>query len=292
MAATARAPYPAVEESAAACSPSWTGRLYRMANAAGRSFDTGRKTLRRATQQTARRTRPRRIHAPYPNDPCRDVGPVGPAGAASRGHGRHVRRSRQGAARLGRHQLAVGDRRRLLRDVHAGGLRLPGDRLLARQERGHRRRQDPHELLDRGDPVLGGGLRLRLRRRDRPHHRRHRVLPARLRRSAEGLPDHGPLGRHDRVEVVLPVRLLRRLAGDRVGHDARAHQVRRLRHLRGRLQRAHLPDRLGLGLRRRLAAGQRRHAGLRRLDGGPPDRRHRRARRAAAARPASRQVRR
>ena len=35
-----------------------------------------------------------------------------------------------------------------------------------------------------------------------------------------------------------------------------------------------------------------RHAGLRRLDGGPPDRRHRRARRAAAARPAPRQVRR
>ena len=52
---------------------------------------------------------------------------------------------------------------------------------------------------------------------------------------------------HDRVEVVLPVRLLRRLAGDRLGHDARAHQVRRLRHLRDRLQRAHLPDRLATG---------------------------------------------
>ena len=36
---------------------------------------------------------------------------------------------------------------------------------------------------------------------------------------------------------------------------------------------------------------QPRHAGLRRLDGGPPDRRHRRARGAAAARPAARQVR-
>src|SRR5689334_9355454 len=32
-------------------SPSWTGRLYRMANAAGRSFDTGRKTLRQASRR-------------------------------------------------------------------------------------------------------------------------------------------------------------------------------------------------------------------------------------------------
>src|SRR6476469_5424491 len=32
-------------------SPSWTGRLYRMANEGGRSFDIGRKTLRRATNR-------------------------------------------------------------------------------------------------------------------------------------------------------------------------------------------------------------------------------------------------
>ena len=51
------------------------------------------------------------------------------------------------------------------------------------------------------------------------------------------------------------------------------------------------PIALALGLRRRLAAVQRRHAGLRRLDRGPPDRRHRRARGAAAARRAPRQVR-
>ena len=43
--------------------------------------------------------------------------------------------------------------------------------------------------------------------------------------------------RDDRVEVVLPVRLLRRLARDRLGHDARADQVRRLHHLRRRLRR-------------------------------------------------------
>ena len=61
-------------------------------------------------------------------------------------------------------QLALGDRRRLSRDVHAGRLRVPRDRLLARQERGHGRREDPHELLDRRAHVLGRRLRLRLRR--------------------------------------------------------------------------------------------------------------------------------
>ena len=70
--------------------------------------------------------------------------------------------------------------------------------------------------------------------------------------------------------------------------------------LRGRVRRGHLPDRRPLGVRRRLAAERRvlprrprpdRHAGLRRLDGGPPDRRHRRACGPAAARPAQGQVR-
>ena len=100
----------------------------------------------------------------------------------------------------------------------------------------------------------------------------------------------GTITRRD--AVVLPVRVRRRLAGDRLGHDARAHQVRRLRDLRDRLLGDHLPDRRALDLRRRLARHRVRHAGLRRFDGGPPDRRHRRARRAAAARRASRQVRR
>ena len=47
-----------------------------------------------------------------------------------------------------RHQLRLGARRRHPRDVHAGGLRLPGDRLLPRQERGHGGREDPGQLLD------------------------------------------------------------------------------------------------------------------------------------------------
>ena len=262
---------------------------------AGR-FDAGAKRRRRifghrangarpAAAETAGATRPWRIHAEtFVRGPGARTERCARAARCRRRPGRHLRRGGQGIARLRRHQLDLGDRRRLFRDVHAGRLRLPRDRLLARQERGHGHREDRHQLLDRRDHVLGGRLRVRVRRPARPRHRDPRLLPARLRRSAAGLPDHGPVGRDGRVEVVLPVRLLRRLARHRVGHDARAHQVRRLRHLRGRLQRADLPDRLGLGLRRRLAAGQPRHAGLRRLDGGPPDRRDRRPRRAAAAR--------
>ena len=42
-------------------------------------------------------------------------------------------------------------------------------------------------------------------------------------------------------QVLLRVRLLRRLAGDRVGDDARAHQVHRLHPVRGAVRRLHLP---------------------------------------------------
>ena len=140
--------------------------------------------------------------------------------------------------------------------------------------------------------VMYWAIGFRLRVRQRPADRARGLLPRQLRRSAQDLRGDGPVRRDDRVEVVLPVRLLRRVARDRVGHDARADQVRRLHHLRDRVRRLHLPGRLALGVRRRLAAGQRRHAGLRRLDGRPPDRRHRRPCRPAAARAAARQVRR
>ena len=106
------------------------------------------------------------------------------------------------------------------------------------------------------------------------------------------VPRDGVLAGGGSCQVLLPVRVLRRVARDRVGHHDRAHQVRRLPDLRGRLQRADLPDHQPLDLRWRLAPGELRHAGLRRLDGGAPDRRHRRARGAAAARPAPGQVRR
>src|SRR5918997_929567 len=63
------------------------------------------------------------------------------------------------------------------------------------------------------------------------------------------------------------------LAGHRVGNHARAHQVRRLLHLRARLRWSHLPDSGALDLGRRLALYLR-HAGLRWLHGRPPLGRH------------------
>ena len=120
-----------------------------------------------------------------------------------------------------------------------------------------------------------------------------RVLPQRRlldRRSGQEHPvRRNVFDQPGRVHV-LPVRVLRGLAGDRLGRHAGADQVQRVHHLRGDLQRRALPGAEPLDLRWRLAAGQRRHAGLRRLDGGPPDRCDRGLRGAAAARPADRQV--
>ena len=73
------------------------------------------------------------------------------------------------------------------------------------------------------------------------------------RKRRRGLPSDGRVGRAGRVEVPVPVRVLRGLPGDRLGLDARADQVRRLRDLRDRVRVDHLPDRLALGVRRRLA---------------------------------------
>ena len=92
-------------------------------------------------------------------------------------------------------------------------------------------------------------------------------------------------------QVPLPGRLLRGLSGHRVGHHARADQVRRVCDLRRRLRRAHLPHGGTLDLGRRLADGAG-HAGLRRLHGRPPLRRHGRARWHPAAGSPARQVRR
>ncbi len=70
-----------------------------------------------------------------------------------------------------------------------------------------------------------------------------------------------------------------------------ADQVRRLRDLRGRVQRRDLPGHQPLDLRWRMAAGERRDAGLRRIDGGAPDRCDRSPRRPTVAGTADRQVR-
>ncbi len=202
------------------------------------------------------RTDPRRMHAQgYEGGARRAARSRDRAGGAGGGVGGQPGRLQQRRpARLRRDQLALGDRRRLLRDVHAGGLRVPRDRLLARQERRHgrsprssstsRSRRSCTTRSASPSPSASGDIighdGFFLRDYGDPQ-RRSRSWGCRTRR---------------RVEVVLPVRLLRRLAGDRLGHDARADQVRRLHHLRDRLRRVHLPDRVALGLRRRLAAGR------------------------------------
>ena len=181
--------------------------------------------------------------------------------------------------------------------VHAGRFRNARNRLLPRQERGNRRCQDPDQPLDRGHLLLGGGLCLRVRQRGRARdlrcaHRLERVLPAVRGEPGRGFPGHGTLGCFARGEVPVPVLVLRGLPGHRLGFHARADQVLRLRDLRDRLRVDHLPDRLPLGVRRWLASERRhapdadRHAGLRRLHGGPPHRCDRRSGGVAAARPA------
>ncbi len=145
------------------------------------------------------------------------------------------------------------------------------------------------------DRLVGGRLRDRRRRQRRRRaarqqdlRRRGFLLPLRpgsSRRSGER--------RISDADAVRP-RLLRGLAGDRLGHDPGADQVRRLRDLRRGLRRGHLPADRPRGLGRRLPLRHRRQAGdgLRRLLGGPPHRRDRRPGGAAAARPADREVRR
>ena len=146
------------------------------------------------------------------------------------------------AADYRRHQLDLGDRGRDGRDVHAGRLRVPRDRLLARQERRHRGREDPHELLDRrASPTGPCGFAFAFGTGDLIGHTGFFLQDFGDPQTA--FPIMGLSDATDRGEVVLPVRLLRRLAGDRLGHDARAHQVRRLHHLRRHLRGRHLPDR-------------------------------------------------
>ncbi len=86
-----------------------------------------------------------------------------------------------------------------------------------------------------------------------------------------------------RGHVLLPGRVLRRLARDRLRRDARPHQVHRLHHLRHRVHRVHLPDGRALDVGWWLAAAGR-LPGLRRLVDRPPAGRARGARRHARPR--------
>ena len=114
-----------------------------------------------------------------------------------------------------------------------------------------------------------------------------RILPA----ANSDCSSRSPSRRAALGEVPVRGRLLHRQPRDRLGHDARPHEVRRLRRVRDRLRGPDLPARRPLDLGRRLPR-RHRHAGLRRLDGRPPLRRHRGARGHAPARGAHRQVRR
>src|SRR5215218_4175187 len=163
----------------------------------------------------------------------------------------------------------VGDPCGVSGPLHAGRIRDAGGRFLPNEERRECGRQDTRQPGDRGPVVLGRGLRSGLRLGQCA--RRHRGLVPRgaggtgQRRLRRAVLDAGTaLG-----QVPLPGRVLRRLTGHRVGHDAREDQVRGLRSLRHRLRWSDLPDGGTLDLGRRLA-DRARHAGLRRLDGRPP----------------------
>ena len=114
------------------------------------------------------------------------------------------------------------------------------------------RREDPRQLLDRLDRLVGCRLRARLRWRRRD---RWRLAASSSRHGAHASTGGARRGRDRRLDGrvhALPVHVLRRLPGDRLGHDARAHQVRRVRDLRGRLRGGHLPAHRPLDLRWRL----------------------------------------
>src|SRR3954452_13832446 len=83
-------------------------------------FGPGANAVWTAGPETHRATRPWRIHAEtFVRGPGARTERCARA-ACSRGRVcRHVQRGGQGTARLRRHQLDVGDRRRLSRDVHA-----------------------------------------------------------------------------------------------------------------------------------------------------------------------------
>ncbi len=225
--------------------------------------------------------------------PRRDLrGPCRP-GAASGGRGRNRGRSRRHGRRKGdRAGHGLGCRRDRPGLPDAGRVHVPRDRLLTAEERRHGGRQDPRQPRDRDDRLVGDRLRGRRRRRQRLLRHQRLLLPLR--------PDDRPgrrsvqRGRLRRDADALRACLLRGLAGDRLGHDPGADQVRRLRDLRRRLRRGHLPADRARGLGRRPALRHRRQAGdgLRRLLGGPPHRCGRGACGAAAARRPQGQVRR
>ena len=185
----------------------------------------------------------------------------------------------------------MGRHRSRPRHVHAGRLRVPRGGPHPDEERRPHRGQERPRPRPRVHRLLPGRLRPRLRGRRQRARRRVRLRSLRgraadRRRGAVLLVRLDPRGRG------LPVRgrLLRGLAGDRLGRHGRAHAPVGLLRLRDRVH-AHLLRRLPLDLEPGRLALLPRHAGLRGLDRRPLPGGARRPGRGAPARAAHRQVR-
>ena len=186
-----------------------------------------------------------------------------------------VNRARAGTDRRGRQGRArhhLGPRRHGSRVLHAGGLRLPGDRLLAGKNVGAGIAKIVVNFSDRHDRVVGGRVRLAFGGagviagdtgfffqigRDMSD-----GLPARL---------YGARPTAHAAFFIFQFMFCAVSLAIVWGIDARAHQVRRVPDLRDRVRGGHLPAGRPLGLRRRrVRRVRRRRAGLRRLVGGAP----------------------
>ena len=125
-----------------------------------------------------------------------------------------------------RDQLDLGRRGRDPRPVHAGWIRDARGRALAHEERRRGDGEDPHQPVDLVPDVLGGGLRDRLR-----HRATTSSAPAAGSWTTTTPPvDYASLAYSNtnfEAHLLLPGRLLRGLAGDRLRRDARPHQVHR-----------------------------------------------------------------
>ena len=218
------------------------------------------------------------------------------------GFGRHARSGGQWLVpRIDRDQHDLGDRRRLHGDAHAGRLHVPGDRLLAREERGHGRREDPHELLDRRLMFWACGFALAF---GAPVSDSFNVFGDKgffLQGFGDPATAFPVIGIFDvTVEAKFFFQFVFCAVSLAIVWGTTLERIKFGVYIIYSVvfAGADLPARRPLGVRRWLPAERRlarhrhrRHAGLRRLDGGPPHRCDRRAGGAAAARPAQGQVR-
>ena len=157
---------------------------------------------------------------------------------AAFGAGRELRcRLRQGNRRAS--TLVWVDRRRRARDVHAGRASLFLEIGFSRGKNvGCSRGEDPHQLLAISSAGLvdacGFAIAFGGSARSSSAGRQRLLLPASATTSTERWASRRRLVLQRRLGgvLLLPVRVLRRVAGDRLGHDPGADQVHRLSDLR------------------------------------------------------------